>query len=164
MRKPFGRRFKIAFLYHLQKRFEFFERQRSVGLLPSRKPHINTNLVACFKEFLRLPRSKLKIVLPRGESDPDPFHLHLFLPFPVLALSFFPLVLKLAEIHYFADRGLCGRGNFDKVKSPLLRNPKSVLGLHHSEILSFFVDHPDGRYSDILIYSITSLYIDLSHT
>jgi hypothetical protein len=78
--------------------------------------------------------------------------------FALLALSFFPFVLKLAEIHDLAHRWCNGRRNFNEIKPALICNAKSFGYLKNPQIASLIINNPDRGGADELIDSIASLY------
>ncbi len=75
-----------------------------------------------------------------------------------LVLARFPrlergLVLELAVVHQFADRGSCRRSDFDQVQVCLLSQPERVGDRHNPHLLARGAYQPYLRYPDTLVDS-----------
>jgi hypothetical protein len=68
---------------------------------------------------------------------------------------FLRLVLVAPDVEEFGDGGVGVRGDFNQIKANARGLFDSFLGVHDTEILAIFVDHPDFRGDDELIVART---------
>ena len=110
------------------------------------------DLITFTKKFVHGPHFHIIIMMINIGAHLDLFDLNDFLLFAGFVSLFLRLVLELAVVEDFADRGLCLWRNLHQIQAGVVRAVQGIINADDADILSRFVNEADGINFDPFVY------------